>query len=187
MKTFNMADDLSGGFLDVPGTFHFHVDDACEVPLTHDGRPIQNVEFQLSLSVLAGTVAGQEDKTIDVTVFSPKSTAKDGGKFQIQKISKILIALGFADESQLGKPISYDISQAVGRHFVATLESRTYNEKTYLDLAGDKVYHVDSVAAKPFPKNEKMLATPAKWRRTAAPAAAAATNGQAAAPWESSL
>ena len=178
---YQTGDDFSGSsFLSEPGTYHLMVQAIDEAPTNNNGQLIDGALFRAQCSVLAGTVAGQEDKEVALTYFAPKPSAKDGGKFGRKKVDRFLLAVGLIGDDAKGKQVAIDLQAAIGRHFIAHLEGREYDGKTYLEVAFADTFHVDSAEAKSYPKNENAMKLPAPWRKVSAKPAAA-TNGRPAA------
>ena len=176
--------DDGGQFLREPGTYHLAVQDV-QVGTGPKGNAIDG--FTVSMEVLAGTVPSEVKKSINVTFFNPKLTAKDGGTFQRKQQSKFLIAVNLLDPVNKGKRVSIDLQKAIGQQVVAAFEIDDFQQdKKYLRLAnaGMDCWHVDDPHATSIPKNEaamklipKELRHDAKWfeaiykKPTAAPTA----------------
>lgn len=156
---FDAPEDVggSGKFLNEPGTYHLAVMKIHEGQMAN-GKPISG--FCVAMSVLAGTVEGQNEKELDLTFFNGKLDSKDKGEFARKKQAAFLIASGLMTPAQLGqRGLSIDLSQAEGRQVIATLEhdNREGAEKKFLQLAFANIYHPDDPRAKEFPKNSEAL------------------------------
>ena len=150
------ADEMVGGslYLDEPGTYHVVVTEVDEQPEKSSGELLDG--FRVKFSVLAGTVPGQEDKLVSILFFNPNMASKDGGAFAKRKQAKFLYATGLLDETNLGKRVSIELSDAVGRQCVIQLEKQD-DESRFLQLCYDNIWHVDHPDAAKFPKNEDAL------------------------------
>ena len=156
---FDAPEDVggSGKFLNEPGTYHLAVMKVHEGQMAN-GKPISG--FCVSMSVLAGTVEGQQEKELDLTFFNGKLNSKDKGEFARKKQAAFLIAAGLMTPAQLGqRGLKIDLSQSEGRQVVATLEYDEHegSEKKFLQLAYANIYHPDDPRAKSFPKNAEAL------------------------------
>lgn len=167
---FDAPEDVggSGKFLNEPGTYHLVVMKVHEGQMAN-GKPISG--FCVSMSVLAGTVEGQNEKELDLTFFNGKLDSKDKGEFARKKQAAFLIATGLMTPTQLGqRGLHIDLAKAEGRQVVATLEhdNREGAEKKFLQLAFANIYHPDDPRAKEFPKNAEALnLVPADQRKNA--------------------
>jgi hypothetical protein len=89
-------------------------------------------------------------KKFTLTLYGPKLTSKDGGKFAIQKQFAFLIATDVATPDMLGKEFDFDPVSSLGSVFVIDLAlgEKNDNGKQYLDLAWSNIYHVDDPRSK---------------------------------------
>ena len=162
--------DDGGQFLREPGTYHLAVQDV-QVGTGPKGNAIDG--FTVLMEVLAGTVPSEVKKSINVTFFNPKLTAKDGGTFQRKQQSKFLIAVNLLNPASKGQRVSIDLQNAIGKQVVAAFEIDDYQQgdKKYLRLAnaGMDCWHIDDPHAAGIPKNEAAIKLPgvirhdAKW------------------------
>lgn len=147
------VDDFESGglWLSEPGTYHCSVSEVNESPTNKDGEPLDG--FKVKLTALAGTVADQKERTVNLLFFNPNMSSKDGGKFARRKQAKFLYATGLLNENQLGQRVEIDLQHALGRQVIATLEK----DGNFLQLSYDNIYHVDDPQASKFPKDEAAL------------------------------
>lgn len=159
-----VGDDLSSGgsFLREPGTYHVCVVDVNYMPSRKDGTLIDNAAFKVYLEVLAGTVAGQEGKSAEITFFHPKVQSKNEGAFARKKIDRFLLAVGLISEADKTKEVEPELELAKGRHFIVKLELD--DDEKYLQVAFADIYHVDDPCVKEVPKNAAAMAIGASWR-----------------------
>jgi hypothetical protein len=159
---FDVPDDFGddGQFLKEKGIYHCSVQDVM-IGTGPSGKAIDG--FSIQLGVLDGTVRNEQGctqvgRTISVTLFNPKLTEKDGGKFSRKKQSKLLIAVNALDPSKKGQKVQIDLNKIRDQQLVVSFEVDDYNSKdgkTYLQVAnaGMDVWHVDDPHAKDIPKN----------------------------------
>lgn len=163
---YEAGGDLSTGglWLAEEGTFHLNIVEMQEEPVDKNGNLIPNAAFRVACVVCDGTVAGQQDKTTDITFFRPKSTDKNEGAFAKKKIDRFLVAVGLATEQQIKEKakLSIDLQDAVGSQFIAKLElERDDNgqpKSRFLSLSFADIFHVDDPAVAGIPKNKDCLA-----------------------------
>lgn len=185
---YEAGGDLSNGgaWLSEPGTYHLMIVEMQEEPTSKDGNLIPNAAFRVACVVGDGTVAGQKDKTTDITFFQPKSTDKNEGAFARKKIDRFFVAVGLATEQQIKDKakLSIDLQDAVGSQFIAKLEKEKEDSK-FLSLSFADIFHVDDPAVAGIPKDKDCLSLiPPSQRLTGnqKPAAAGAANGVAKQP-----
>jgi hypothetical protein len=119
----------------------------------HDnGRPTKDgIETINGFSAECEVVGGANNgKKFNLTLWGPKLTSKDNGKFAIQKQFAFLIATDVATPDMLGKEFDFDPCQSLGSMFVIELALGDKNDdgKQYLDLHYSNIYHVDDPRAK---------------------------------------
>ena len=148
--------DFKGGgkFLAEPGTYHMVILEMTETPTKRDGTLIQNAAFRATMSVLAGTVEGQDEKIYEATWFHPNSGSKDGGAFDTKKIDRFLLSTGLIEDGDKEADVELDLSKAIGRQVIIRLEKR---DEKYLQMQGADIFHVDDPDAKSCPKKESAL------------------------------
>lgn len=157
------VDTGGGNWLKEPGTYHAIVTGQKENPVSKDGVGLDAIE--VTLQILAGTVDGQKDRTVDVKFWNPKLNGKDGGLFARQKQARLYIATGLMDESKLGQGVRINLADAVARQVVLTLD-HSDEEKKYLELSYANIWHIDDPDAAGFPKcAEHLKLIPADQRR----------------------
>lgn len=147
-RQMEAVDDIggSGKFLDVPGTYLFHVVDVKDGKGPKDDKVVNG--FTAMLQAVCGEHAGKE---VAIIFFDGKMTDKDQGAVARKKQFAFCCATDLVTPADLGKPTSYDPEEARDRFVVATLEKRDAESK-YLELAWCNVYHVDDPRA---PKHER--------------------------------
>lgn len=142
-----------GDFLTEPGTYHLLIQDV-KVNETQGGKPHPGcVVFELA--VLAGTVEGQEDKTLKLAFFPPKLDSKDQGAFARRKQGAMFVAAGLMRPDQKGQRVAFDPRSAIDRQIVATFEKG--QDEKYLDLRYSDVWHVDDPRAAKYPKSAEAI------------------------------
>jgi hypothetical protein len=161
--------DFKGGgkYLAEPGTYHMAILDVTETPTKRDGTLINNAAFRATMSVLSGTVTGQEEKIYEATWFDPRQDAKDGGAFDTKKIDRFLLATGLIHEADKESEMDINLAKAAGRQVLIRLEKRTSKDgKEYLQLQGADIFHIDDPDCKSCPKKESALSLiPASLRK----------------------
>lgn len=164
----NSKKDLEGYELPPAGTYHVivaKVDDSCE---KIDG-------IKVTMQCLSGTNADGIDKVFTDTLFFPKPEAKDGGKFAVKRLARLLLASGAITEAQLGGELDVDWQWLDGRQFVAKVGNRTYkdrsgNERVSAEIDGMGMWRLDDPEVASVPKHNAMAET---FLKHAAPMAAA--------------
>lgn len=151
------GEDVSSGesFLSAPGRYHVVVQDLSEPATKKDGTIIQGTIFGCTFAVAAGTVAGQEDKTVNISFFAPSLQAKDGGKMNRKKVDRFLIAVGLMDPNEVNVKKRFNLEEAIGRQLC--IEFEPDKEGKYLQLKFANLYHVDDPEAKDIPKSHEFL------------------------------
>lgn len=160
---FDAPESLGGhsDLLSEAGTYHLLVMDVFP-DVMPDGKSIlTGGGFSVILSTLAGTVAGQEEKPLNLIFGNPKPDATEKSKgMAAAKKGAFFIACDLMRPDQLGaRGLKISLDDAKGRQVIATLEpdSRTGKEK-FLQLSYANMYHVDDPRAKDFPKAPAALA-----------------------------
>lgn len=145
-----------GNFLSKPGQYHCAIVDVKE-GVGPKGKPIDG--FCVTLSILAGTVAGEEGKTTNVMFFNPKLNSPNGGAFARKKQAAFAIASNLIDPAAFGKRVSVELKSAINHQLVAKFESSKNDDgKEYIDLAYSDIWHVDDPRCESVPKNAAALA-----------------------------
>lgn len=182
-----------GNYLREPGWWHLQV--------TKITEPMEGIpgSFEITASVLAGTVDGQKGKLVNIAFFPAKLTDKDKGEMARLKMTRYCQATNLLPlVVEKGKRMQVVLGNSKGHQFVAHLEIDEYQKektggKIFLRLAYADVHHVDDPAVKDVPKDVSAInVLPAHYRHVAgdfphaeanAPAAAAsATQPATAAP-----
>ena len=142
-------------YLNQPGTYH------CVVTRAMDGEGPKGGQidgFTAVLSVLAGTVEGQEDKETSLVLFSPDPNGTEKSqKWARAKQTAFAVATDLIDLKNKAANADIDLDEAVGRQLIVTLELNDYNGKSNLQVAYANIYHVDDPRAKKFPKSDEAL------------------------------
>lgn len=161
-----------GNWIDKPGTYHLVITATDEEPTSKDKKLIDG--FKVDFQAVEGTVRDADgkfteaNKTLDMVFFNPKITDKNEGLFARQKQAAFFIAAGLMTEEQLGgQEIDIDLTKAVGRNVIATLEEdKQDNGKSFIRLSYADIFHIDDPRASKFPRNERALSLiPAEHRR----------------------
>lgn len=160
---YEAGGDASTGasWVSEPGTYHFIVTDVDETPTNKDGQLRPNAAFAVSLSVGDGTVAGQQNKTMNVTFYHPKPDSQDGGAMVRKKMDRLFIACGLVTEEEVKHKVrkNIDLQDLCGRQFIAQLEEDVRQDgKRFLQIRFAEIYHVDDPAMQAIPRNKELLA-----------------------------
>lgn len=155
---WDTGEDFSSGstYLSEPGLYHLVVTGVDESPRKANGELIHNAAFSVTCSVVAGSVSGQEDKTVSLTFFAPNLSGKDQGKFARKKIDRFLLAVNLLRKDQAGaKGVEIDLQKAQGQQFLAKLEKD--DQDKYMQIAFADIFHVDDPDAAGFPKQAEAI------------------------------
>jgi hypothetical protein len=161
----NTSEDFSGGtFLDEPGTYHILITNVADGEGPKGGA-IDGFTFEGQ--VLAGTVEGQEGKTISETVFLPgMDESEDSQARANRKVTAFLLASNLVTPAELGKEIDVDIDSAEDQQIIVDLERQMAKdeetgkwdvETKFLRIAYSNIYHVDDPRAAKVPKYAEAL------------------------------
>ena len=178
MFDWNTGEDFSGGgsFLEAAGKYHMVVTEVNYPAVDLQGGLMENGLFNVTLSVLAGSVPGMKDKTIRLTFFRPNLSGKDGGKFARKKVDRFLLAVGLVNPGEEGQRKSFDITQAAFRQLLIELERKETEHtdkktgkkttKEVTDIKFANIFHVDDPDASDYPRDmESMNLIPSTLRR----------------------
>lgn len=160
---FDTSEDVQGGggFLSEPGTYHVTITNILD-GVGKKGKPLEHGGFTVEADVMSGTVKGCESAKWSETLFAPNGSSEKGDEWAKKKITAFLLAVDLMTPSQLGKPISVELSDAIGRQFLVRLQKEMdFNGETgkydlpgkYLEIAFANIYHVDDPEVKDIPKN----------------------------------
>ena len=122
------------------------------------------------LSVLAGTVEGQEEKEFHLHLFDPDLSKSDSSQeWATKKQTAYAIAINQVDPSKLGEAVSVDFDGAEGQQIIINLANGEDKDgKSRLELNYANIYHVDDPRAAAFPKDKEALALlPKEFRKPA--------------------
>jgi hypothetical protein len=144
--------DAIGGFDRVaPGSYHMKI-----VGLDEDGG--KKGEMTVDFEVLRGTTANQEGKVH--REFFPKTSEKTARK----KMLSLAIACGLTTKLELDKHKAEGTSpnldfagKCPGRQVCMNIESSQYNDKTYIRMVWDEVFHPCDKRANHVPLHAAML------------------------------
>ena len=120
--------------------------------------------FRVKFQVLNGTVEGQAKRTFSERFQDPSESHKDGGLFCRKRRAKLGLATGLIKATDLGKKISIDWQDLVGRQLVAAVEEyKDANEETKKQYRGAQIirlemWHVRDKAVQNVPKDQEALA-----------------------------
>lgn len=175
---WSTGDDFSGGgsFLEVAGKYHMVVTDVAYPAVDNNGGLMENGLFNVTMSVLAGSVPGTKDKTLRITFFKPNMSSKDGGKFARKKVDRFLLAVGLVSPGEEGIRKEIDITQASFRQLLVELDRRTMKykdkktgkevENEVTDIKFSNIFHVDDPDAADYPRDmESINLIPSTLRR----------------------
>jgi hypothetical protein len=163
-----------------PGIYHLAVSAVDTAPVSKGGEALDGIK--VSFQVLAGTVEGMEGREFQSIFFYPNANAKDGGKFASKRLAMLGLATEVIDRSQLGKSVDPNWEDMAARHFIAEVEHRESNGKTFPDIKGLHIWHVNHPdAAKYRTDAEVMAEMPMTWKPEGAATAPAAST-KAASP-----
>lgn len=166
--TYETGDDFSTGnrFLDQPGEYHMVVAEVSEKPRKGNGELIPNAAFGVKLKVLAGSVAGQEDREMDVSFFNPKSDSKDGGAMAKKKIDRMLLATNLIDPDDKGKKLEIDLNKMVNRQILVKCDEEEGTKRKFVSISFANIFHVDDPEAASYPRDvEAIRMIPTSLRR----------------------
>lgn len=160
---FDAPDEIgdAGNYLREPGTYHCLVK-AVHPNHTAGGKKLLKAPggFSVDLKVLAGTTDANGAET-SLTFFNGKTSDKDGGKFARVKQAAFFVAANLLEPSQLGKPgLKINLAASRGAQIVVRLEKDEHNstsDRTYLQLGGAGVHHVDDPKVADIPKDAEVL------------------------------
>lgn len=165
-----------------PGIYHLAVSTVDSAPVSKNGDAIDGIK--VGFQVLAGTVAGMEGREFQVVFFYPNPAGKDGGKFATKRLTILGLATEVIDRSQLGQAVDPNWDDMLARHFVAEVEhrkSQTDESKTFPDLKGLHIWHVNHPDAASYPKDAETLEMmPMSWQPEESPQEPPAAPVQAA-------
>lgn len=167
-----LADNFAGSqYLHAEGSFHVTVLEVDEAPMMGQ-TPVDG--FKVTFGVQAGTVDGTKGKTTNCIFETPHPGLSEGlQRLKTNQQSRFLLAVGLIKPGMEGQEVEIDLQQAVQRQCVVDLEW-TNDDKKYLRIRGQGIYHVDDPECGGVPKNEACLAViPPGLRRKQSPAAAA--------------
>lgn len=144
------------------GKYHFAVSSI--MTETKRGESIDG--FACELDVLAGSVAGQEGKSMMIYFNNPKGDNEDGRRIAQQLQTAFFIAVNLLDPSSLGKAVEFELEDAVGRQFVMEVERRqekddkggwTKLSDKHMRACYSNCYHVDDPQVTDVPKSKDAL------------------------------
>ena len=186
---FDLPPELpSSNYLEDPGTYHMVVTNVEEEPVSETSSKVIN-GFRVTFEVLEGTVRNAKGctdigKTLALIFWHPSPTdTENGRKWASAKQAAFLIATGLATQKSLGGSVDVNLSDAIQRQVVMSVEKG--KDDKFLQLSYANIWAVDDPHAEKFPKNQKALALigkaapspsaspAAKAKPAAAPAAAA--------------
>lgn len=159
------AEDLApvGNYLSASGIYHLVITEMRD-GAGSKGTAIEG--FSIDCDVLAGNVAGQEGKKIDLTFWKPKLNDKPEQQERTKKANTAFaIASNLIRPDQLGKPVTIDLEAAVGAQVIAQLvpqrvkgeDGEYHDSDRFLQLHFSNIYHVDDPEVAAIPKNADAL------------------------------
>jgi hypothetical protein len=156
MKHRTGKDFQTGGgkFLSEPGTYHLMIADVTENPVDKHGKLMSNAAFRATMSTMAGTVEGQEDKIVNLTWWHP-TPGDDKADFDVKKIDRFLLATDLIKAGDKESQVEIDVKKAIGRHVVVRLQKPKDSE--FLKMNYADIFHIDDPEAASCPKKESVL------------------------------
>ena len=159
----NQTDDLHGKPLIEDGQYHAVIELIDESPENYDRNLKDGIEVKFQ--ILAGTVPGQEKRTLTSYYPYPNSSHKDGGKFSAQKLCVLTEALGLTSPADRGRTVELDWQAGVGRQVIIGVQKKKYTKNdgtegkiAELSNAGCAVFHWSDPTMEAVPKNAAALA-----------------------------
>jgi len=155
---FDCPEDTSAGgnYLEVDCWAHVAIVAVNTSPRDKDGNARQNAIVELTMEVLAATVAGQEKKLVTEIIWGPKLDARDGGAFAKKKIARLALATGLISKGAKGKRISVDFSNLQDRQMIVQFK-KSGDEKMYMGIAFADMYHVDDPEKRDVPRDQAAI------------------------------
>ena len=148
----------TGGFLDVPGKYHFLVKVIKDGVMPNSDDLMNHPGLGLVLEVLHGPETG---KTCGLMLGDPDLSHKDRGAFAKKKQQAFLIAANVIAIKHLnGSEISYDEQAAKGAQIIAEVEQQKDQNgdlKKFLDWRYANIWHVDDPRAASVEKDHEAL------------------------------
>lgn len=150
-----------GNAVDKPGTYHFAITRAADGESTR-GNPMTGASAVCV--VLAGTNEDQKGKEFHLHLFDPDLKKSEAAqKIAQQRITSYGVAVNQIDPLKVGGDLNVDFGPVLeGQQFVMQLEENDYDGKKSLQVAYDRIYHVDDPRAEKFPKDKDAIALIAK-------------------------
>jgi len=156
------------GFLEEPGKFHVLVENV-KVGLNSKDEPMDGTT--VSLIVLAGTVAGCAQKTVNITLWHvDESKTTEEQKRTITTLWNFYIATNVVTPAQIAAGAEFDEMLAMRQQLIVHLSRKqkkvVENGKTkwvddlsakFLQIAYSDLWHIDDPAAANVPKNADSL------------------------------
>lgn len=164
------AGGSAGNFLQTPGIYHFVVSHVEERAAVKDKPPLDAIRIHATVvdgSVCKDGVCTEREKDVQLTIYDPKPTDKDGGAFGKKKQARAFIALSAMKPQDLGKRVKIDLTNCVGRQFIAKINVKDGDRGgKFAELSYADIYHVDDPEAAGFRKDENAIKTmiPAQFR-----------------------
>jgi hypothetical protein len=127
-------DDISGNSKPLPGRYHMVVNSAAEKGSKKKGIPGLEIEF----GVLAGTVPGQDGKTMQLFLsYIGEDDAKT--KKCLDRVVRLALCLGVL---QPGQAKEVDWNEALGRELIVEVEEQEYTDKNGNQQKGSQVAYL---------------------------------------------
>ncbi len=120
--------------------------------------------FEVTFGVVAGTEADQFDKSTSSVFFNPNEDQKDKGVFCARKIDRLMKAACLVGDTEAGQEVSVDLADLINKQVVIELCEKKNSPQaknpngTHIELAWDRIWHIDHPEVKDVPKNEDFLA-----------------------------
>lgn len=163
---FEMPTDMTGdNRINKAGIYHFHITDQTESPTKRFGDEKGALipgAFEVTAAVVQGTSQHQgrcteEGKSHHFMFFHPNPSQKETARNIYQKkIARLFAATMLVKQDSLGKQVSVELAQILGRQFCAKMSFD--KEGKYLDLNFYDIWHVDDIEVADVPKSPEHLA-----------------------------
>jgi hypothetical protein len=163
-----------GNFVDLEGKAHCTIQEV-EVNAMRGEKIVRGFLFVLAVQAFEPkqkatkeVADSQVGRTFKMYFANGDPTNKDGGKFAQKKQAAALIAANVITPADLGKKgVDIDFERAINHQVCVefALGKPDSNNKQWIDLHYDNIYHVDDPRATSFPKNAEILELAKDFRR----------------------
>jgi len=156
MAKFTKTNTDVSQFLELPGKFHFVVEEINENAMTKNNTLYNGIEIHLS--IVGGTESTQLKKSFRAKISAPNLSHRDGGEFATKVNLRLARAMGILPPAADGEEVEFDWQDGIGKQIVAFVK-RTDEEdgKSYLNIDGAHIYHPHDEEVKDVPKHPDLL------------------------------